>query len=200
VAGAGILHQAAVPSRVWGGVHTFTSQREFPGRTVRRGGWKGTAYTVDEILVAGSTQIFWKANFTAEFAILCENKMSKALATSSCHSSGSLTGAIQMTNFSHNTTELQPEVAAMTAARSAPAFPPTHHPRCYKYCEVAVIFGRSPRTIRHWVKTGLLKAIRVGAARLISEAEITRVITSDAPSEALDDNFTASTDQREKHQ
>jgi excisionase family DNA binding protein len=105
-----------------------------------------------------------------------------------------------MTSFSHNTAELQPEAAAMPAARSAPAVPPTHHPRCYNYCEVAVIFGRSPRTIRHWVKKGLLRAIRVGAARLISEAEITRVITGDAPSEALDNNFTASTDHRENHQ
>jgi hypothetical protein len=60
VAGAGVLHQAAVPSIVWGGVHTFTSQREFPGRTVRRGGWKGTASRVDEILVAGSTHFFKK--------------------------------------------------------------------------------------------------------------------------------------------
>jgi excisionase family DNA binding protein len=105
-----------------------------------------------------------------------------------------------MTVLSRNPAESQPKMAAATLDQPAPPFPPTHHARFYSYCQVAEIFGRSPRTIRHWVKTGLLKAIRVGAARLISEAEISRVITGDAPFEALDNNVPASTGQCKSHQ
>jgi excisionase family DNA binding protein len=48
-------------------------------------------------------------------------------------------------------------------------------PRFYSYAEVAAAFGKSTRTIRWWVKSGHIKAIKIGQARLISEAEILRV-------------------------
>lgn len=49
-------------------------------------------------------------------------------------------------------------------------------PRFFTYAEVACSFGRSPRTVRWWVKSGRLKAIKIGAARFIPEAEIERLL------------------------
>lgn len=49
------------------------------------------------------------------------------------------------------------------------------------YAEAGRIFGRSPRTVRLWVASGHLRAIRIGRARLIPLAEIERLALGDAP-------------------
>jgi excisionase family DNA binding protein len=53
------------------------------------------------------------------------------------------------------------------------AFPP----RFYSYAEVAEMFGKSPRTIRWWVTTNRIRAIRIGGSRSIPKAEILRLAT-----------------------
>ena len=45
-------------------------------------------------------------------------------------------------------------------------------PRFYSMAEVAEMFGRKPRTIRHWIALGLLKRTKVGNAVFIAEHEI----------------------------
>jgi hypothetical protein len=47
--------------------------------------------------------------------------------------------------------------------------------RFYSYHEAGLIFGRSARTIRWWVRLGHLDANRMGRARLIPLAEILRL-------------------------
>jgi hypothetical protein len=47
--------------------------------------------------------------------------------------------------------------------------------RFYCYHEAALIFGKSPRTIRLWVKNGRLKAIKIDRIRLIPDTEIIRM-------------------------
>ena len=54
-------------------------------------------------------------------------------------------------------------------------FEPPTGPRFYPYAEVAKMFCRSVRTVRWWVKSGHLKAIKIGQARYIPEAEIQRL-------------------------
>jgi hypothetical protein len=39
-------------------------------------------------------------------------------------------------------------------------------PRFYLYAEVAKMFGRTPRTVRWWVKAGRIKAIYMGQVSL----------------------------------
>ncbi|MDE1895523.1 MAG: helix-turn-helix domain-containing protein [Betaproteobacteria bacterium] len=55
------------------------------------------------------------------------------------------------------------------------AVPVRELPRFYSYAEVVAAFGKSTRTIRWWVKSGHIHAIKIGRARLISEAEIFRL-------------------------
>jgi excisionase family DNA binding protein len=50
-------------------------------------------------------------------------------------------------------------------------------PRFYPYAEVAKMFGRSTRTVRLWVASGRLKAIKIGAAPFIPDTEIQRLLT-----------------------
>jgi hypothetical protein len=45
-------------------------------------------------------------------------------------------------------------------------------PRYFSGAEVAEMFGRKPRTIRHWIATGRLKAFKVGNAVFVTEAQI----------------------------
>ncbi len=45
-------------------------------------------------------------------------------------------------------------------------------PRYYSIAEVAATFGRKPRTIRHWIATRRLKAIKIGNAVFVSEAQL----------------------------
>jgi len=54
-------------------------------------------------------------------------------------------------------------------------YEPPAEPRFYAYAEVAKMFGRTVRTVRWWVKSGRLKAIKIGAAPYIPEAEIQRL-------------------------
>ncbi|OYV37140.1 MAG: hypothetical protein B7Z80_13675 [Rhodospirillales bacterium 20-64-7] len=60
------------------------------------------------------------------------------------------------------------EVAEITS--EAPVSP--SEPRFYSYADVAKIFSRTPRTVRWWVKSGRLKAIKIGCARYIPDTEI----------------------------
>ncbi len=62
----------------------------------------------------------------------------------------------------------------LDAPEPIPASDP-HAPRFYPYAEVAKMFGRSTRTVRLWVASGRLKAIKIGAAPFIPDAEIQRL-------------------------
>lgn len=66
-----------------------------------------------------------------------------------------------------------------TMAESQTPAPGPELPRFYSYEQIAAVFGKSPRTIRAWVKSGHIHAIKIGNARLISEAEIRRVSDGD---------------------
>ena len=44
--------------------------------------------------------------------------------------------------------------------------------RFYSLAEVGEMFGRAPRTIRHWIAQGHLKRTKVGNAMFISEHDI----------------------------
>ena len=75
------------------------------------------------------------------------------------------------------------------AAKPQSPAPVRKLPRFYSYAEVAAAFGKSTRTIRWWVKSGHINAIKLGHARLISEAEILRVANgegSTAPSNSTE--------------
>jgi excisionase family DNA binding protein len=74
-------------------------------------------------------------------------------------------------------------------------FEPFLRPQFFSYAQTAEIFGKSPRTIRLWVKLGHLNATRIGGARLISEAEIRRLAGGTAP--AATDVTTPSTSESE---
>jgi excisionase family DNA binding protein len=76
-----------------------------------------------------------------------------------------------------------------------PLFEPFLRPQFFSYAQTAEIFGKSPRTIRLWVKLGHLNATRIGGARLISEAEIRRLAGGTAP--AATDVTTTSTSSSE---
>ena len=51
-------------------------------------------------------------------------------------------------------------------------------PHFYTMAEVAEMFGRKPRTIRHWIAQGHLKRTKVGNAVFISEHEIDALAAS----------------------
>ena len=65
-----------------------------------------------------------------------------------------------------------PEATGAATVMAKPE--PTHF---YSTAEVAEMFGRQPRTVRHWIARGLLKCTKVGKAVFISEQEIDALVT-----------------------
>ena len=81
---------------------------------------------------------------------------------------------------SHPAYEADPAVlTGETIAESQTPAPDRKLPRFYTYAQTAAVFGKSPRTIRAWVKSGHIHAIKIGNARLIAETEIRRVSDGD---------------------
>jgi excisionase family DNA binding protein len=74
-----------------------------------------------------------------------------------------------------------PAYPTVVSSADRPAVKPSAEPLFLTYAQVARIFGRSPRTVRLWVASGRLHAIRIGRARLIPRAEIERLAMEDTP-------------------
>jgi hypothetical protein len=49
---------------------------------------------------------------------------------------------------------------------------PTARDRLLSYAEVGDLTGRSARTVRRWVRMGLLKVVGIGRARWVREADL----------------------------
>lgn len=71
-----------------------------------------------------------------------------------------------------------PEVATAPAQVSEGS-PAPKLPRYYSIAEVAATFNRKPRTIRHWIATRRLKAIKIGNAVFVSEAQLIALVSDE---------------------
>lgn len=49
--------------------------------------------------------------------------------------------------------------------------------RMMSSAQVAEIFGRAPRTVRSWIKRGLLRPVRVGRSVFIPRAQVDALLT-----------------------
>jgi excisionase family DNA binding protein len=72
-----------------------------------------------------------------------------------------------------------PDVATAPAAVSEGS-PAPKLPRYYSIAEVAATFGRKPRTIRHWIATRRLRAIKIGNAVFVSKTQIDLLVPGGA--------------------
>lgn len=57
----------------------------------------------------------------------------------------------------------------------------SERPRLMSVSEVADLFGRTDRTIRNWVRTGILHPRRVGRSVFFLESDVMKLLDGDTP-------------------
>jgi excisionase family DNA binding protein len=72
-------------------------------------------------------------------------------------------------------TSVEPFMTYELAETSPDASITQPEPHFYTYAAIAKMFGRTPRTVRWWVKSGRLRAVKIGCARFIPETELHRL-------------------------
>ena len=56
-----------------------------------------------------------------------------------------------------------------------------HPPKVYSTKELAEMFGRDPETIRRWIKSGYLPAVKIGGSFYIEEETIRQILRGEKP-------------------
>ena len=59
-------------------------------------------------------------------------------------------------------------------------------PKVYSVKDLARIFNKDPETIRRWIKSGYLPAVKMGGSYIIEDEALRRILRGERPQEDKD--------------